>query len=169
MALCRLHDPCAARIVADQLAATEPDWLRLFVILDLLGPWATECRPALLNHVVTAPGGAYSLKVAKALSRVSTPADPDIDEVVAALLARLHTPVSLPPFGNRSARPQDICEIFGDFGPATSTALPALHTLLTHPEPDVRLQAAHAIVRISGNRHYRYSVPRLRSRAHPCH
>jgi hypothetical protein len=152
MALCRLHDPCAARIVADQLSATEPDWLQLYSTLDLLGPWATQCRRALLNHIVTAPGGVYWVEVAKALGRVSTPADPDLDEVVAALLARLPTPVSDLLFGGRRPpRPQDICRILGDFGPAASAALPALHTLLEHPEPHVRLQAAHAIVRISAD------------------
>ncbi|GHE96448.1 hypothetical protein GCM10017786_31290 [Amycolatopsis deserti] len=148
--LCEMRDTRVGSYVADQLAAPDIDWLRLDLqVVERLGPWAAAtCRRELLRHVVLAEDGELHLGAVKALARMSTAGDSDINDVVAALRARIHSRVHALP--GRRPRPEVFCRLLGELGPVAAVALPDLRALLDHEAADVRIEAARAVFRISG-------------------
>ena len=140
VALCRLHDPRAAEYLAGRLADDPASLGGLKFPIDLLGPWAGVCREPLLQAVKKAPKGNERIAVINAVGRLYAGADDvTLHEVVRALRSQCRS------------HPHITTRVLADIGPAAAKALPELRAALRHEEPIVRINAARAIWRISGD------------------
>ncbi|MEV4625008.1 hypothetical protein AB0J90_01775 [Micromonospora sp. NPDC049523] len=138
-ALCRLHDPRAAAYLAERLAADPVDLSGLDAAITAIGPWADVCRVPLLRLVPLAPAGNVRIVLIDALGRLYAGTDNPAAEIVPLLRQECET------------HPHIATRVLGDLGPAAVDALPELHSMLTHDEPFVRVNAVRAIWRISGD------------------
>ncbi|MEV4517692.1 hypothetical protein AB0K00_53130 [Dactylosporangium sp. NPDC049525] len=112
-------------------------WLDRYAIQCIvadLGPWATACRTAIIDAVRRRPPGQGRDRLIRAAVRMQ--ADPA--QLVPLVRAQL------------PERPAASADALGGFGPAAAEALPDLAPLLAHQDPEVRLAAAAAILRVGG-------------------
>ncbi len=133
-ALCKLQDPRAAEFLENRLTSGDLDGLQPAIAL--IGPWAQNCRPALLKLVPTAPAGNARIGVIAALGRLNGPAE----DLVRVLRKQCRE------------HPHITTRVLGDLGPAASGAVPELRKALRHEEEIVRINAARALWRITGSK-----------------
>ena len=140
-ALCRLHAPRADVFLADRLAAgpsthtANLDLDGLHAAIHALGPWATACRATVVDSIGYAAPGNDRIGLILAAGRMAAPA------------------ADLVPVLRRQAtsHPHATSRILGDLGPAAADALPELTALRTSVEAVVRVNAARAVWRITGD------------------
>ena len=139
-ALCRLRDPRAAAYLEKRLSATPVDLSGLKEPIDRIGPWAEGCREPLVRLIPDAPEGNDRIAVIGAVGRFYAGADADeVRDLVRALRRQC------------DSHPHITSRVFGDLGPAAAPATRVLRSMLRHDQPYVRLNAARALWRISGD------------------
>jgi HEAT repeat protein len=137
-ALCRLQDRRAAGYLLQHLSADPVDLSTVQEFIEFIGPWADRCREPLLRFLPVAPQGRVRNTVITTLGRLCARTEH------ASELAQLLR-------DQCGSHPRAAAGVLSDLGPAAVAALPELRALLEHEDPSVRINAARALWRITGD------------------
>jgi HEAT repeat protein len=140
-ALSRLHDPRADAFLASSLSPRhmgstgDLDLGGLGPAIGPLGPWSTACRTVIVDAIGRAAAGNDRIGLILAAGRMAAPAA----DLVPVLRQQA------------TSHPHATSRVLGDLGPAAGAALPELTALRTSADLVVRVNAARAMWRITGD------------------